>query len=122
MLPFQQFCHLLPKNITGYISDSGRKSENSLQSVERLHIHAYLVGVEVEELLHYLLAQQLSWEEVDQQQSLSSGEGGLLHLLLMATDQEPRGWEMESQGLHTLASCLREKGLAGYLVLDWVLQ
>jgi hypothetical protein len=29
---------------------------------------------------------------------------------------------MESQGLHMLSSCLREKGLVGYLVLDLVLQ
>jgi len=74
----------------------------------------------VEELLHYPLALQLSLEEENQQQFLTSDEGGLPHQLLVASGLEPLCSEMQSQGLHTLASCLREKGLAGYLVLDLV--
>jgi hypothetical protein len=82
---------------------------------------AYLVGAEVEELSHYLLALQSSLEEEDQQLFLSSDEGGLPHHLLVATVLEPLGWEMEYLGLHMLASCLREKDLVGCLELDLAL-
>lgn len=75
----------------------------------------------VEELLHYPLALQLSLKEENQQQFLASDEGGLHHQLLATTGLEPPCSEMQSQGLRTLASCPREKGLAGYLVLDLVL-
>lgn len=79
------------------------------------------MDVVVEELSHYLLAQQWSLEEEDQQQFLSGDEGGLPHQVLVASGLEPLGWETQSQGLRMLASCLKEKGLAGYLVLDLVL-
>jgi hypothetical protein len=34
---------------------------------ESLHMYAYLAGVEAEELVHCLLAQQWNWQEVDPQ-------------------------------------------------------
>jgi hypothetical protein len=85
------------------------------------NVNTYLEDVAVEELLHYFLALQLSSGEEDQQQFLSGDEGGLPHQLLVASGLEPLCLETQSQGLRTLASCLREKGLAGYLVLDLVL-
>jgi hypothetical protein len=82
------------------------------------NVNAYLEDVVVEELLHYPLALQLSLEEENQ----PSDEGGLPHQVLVASGLEPLCSEMLSQGLRTLASCQRAKGLAGYLVPDLVLQ
>lgn len=94
--------------------------DTSIQQTEK-NVKAYLEDVVVEEPLHYPLALQLSLEEENQQQFLTSDEGGLPHQLPVASGLEPLCSEMQSQGLRTLASCLREKGLAGYLVLDLVL-
>ena len=85
------------------------------------NVDAYLEDVVVEELLYYPLALQLSLEEQNQQEFLASDEGGLPHQPLVASGLEPLCSEMQSQGLRTLVSCPREKGLAGYLALDLVL-
>lgn len=58
------------------------------------NVNAYLEDVVVEELLHYLLVLQLSLEEENQQQFLTSDEGGLPHQLLVASGLEPLCSEM----------------------------
>jgi len=92
-------------------------------AVDLLKLLRSVAGLEdavAEELLHYLLAQGLSLVEENRQQFLAGDEGGLPHQVLVASGLEPLCSEMQSQGLRTPASCLREKGLAGYFVLDLV--
>jgi hypothetical protein len=81
------------------------------------NVNAYLEDVVVVELLHFPLFLQLSLEEENQ----PSDKDGLPYQVLVASGLGPLCSEMQFQGLRTLASCPRENGLAGYLMLDLVL-